>query len=148
MKYILIDSVGTDEFISEFDDKVAAIEEAKKEWSFLTDHDKGCRDRFYVLESANPDENADDHFDGNPVYTIKDFDFITVEYSGGESRKNAGVAVDYMMAKINGVEVYAEAPAPSEDEDEDANYEDLKDAIIDQADDLGYHRDMLRFWHD
>ena len=28
-------------------------------------------ERFYVLESVNPDEDADDHFDGNPIFTLK-----------------------------------------------------------------------------
>ena len=35
-------------------------------------------------------------------------DKIKVQYMGGESRCQPGVAVDYMLAEVDGTELYAE----------------------------------------
>ena len=69
MKYIVIDQrkdgVG-DIFTEEFESLETAKERAVACWHHLTDREKRKRE-IYVLESVNPDENALDHFDGNPV---------------------------------------------------------------------------------
>lgn len=145
MKYVVISNRKTDEFVDEFENRYEAINEAKDKWYRMTAHDKKDCDEFYVLESMNPDEDAEDHYDGNVIYAIKTGKPYEVEYSGGESRENPEQAVDYMMVRIKGTELYAELPAA---EEENGNYEDLKDMIIDQADSIGYHKDMLRFWYD
>ena len=67
-----------------------------------------------------------------------------VEFNGGESRYGAE-AVDYMMADIDGVELYAEAPAG---ETEEENYEALKAEILDQAKANGIPAESLKFWWD
>jgi len=71
---------------------------------------------------------------------------INVEYSGGESRKSADMAVGYMLANVGDIELYAEAPTV--DGDEDANYDDLVQEIRDQAREYGVPVESLRFWHD
>ena len=71
MRYIVIDERKNDYFTEEFDSKDSAINSAKYDWNRRTEHDKKDTERFYVLESANPDEDADDHFDGNPIFTLK-----------------------------------------------------------------------------
>ena len=72
MRYIVIDERKSgDYFTEEFDSKDSAINSAKYDWNRRTEHDKKDTERFYVLESVNPDEDADDHFDGNPVFTLK-----------------------------------------------------------------------------
>ena len=71
MRYIVIDERKNDFFTEEFENKDEAIKTAKSDWNRLTEHDKKRTERFYVLESANPDEDADDHFDGNPIFTLK-----------------------------------------------------------------------------
>ena len=68
MKYVLIDWVRDgDMFTEEFETAEKAVESASYEWEHLSESDKNRRSDFYVLESANPDEDAEDHFDGNIV---------------------------------------------------------------------------------
>lgn len=71
---------------------------------------------------------------------------IKVEYMGGESKENPGMAVDYMLAiaEMDGkeVELYAEEKAK---EDEDANYNNLKSEILAQAKEAGIAEDELEF---
>ena len=72
MRYIVIDERKSGDFFTEeFDSKDEAINSAKYDWNHRAEHDKKRTERFYVLESVNPDEDADDHFDGNPVFTLK-----------------------------------------------------------------------------
>ena len=66
MKYIVIDSRrdGTGDWFSvEFDSLFDAMAEADWQWDRLTNNEKKQR-TIRVLESANRDEEADDHFDG------------------------------------------------------------------------------------
>lgn len=67
MRYILIDDCKEDMFTKEFDNAEDAIAEGEKDFSMLTKVDKKRRAGFYVLESVNPDEEADNHFDGNII---------------------------------------------------------------------------------
>lgn len=71
MKYIVIDSRKNDEFTKEFETADEAIAWAEYEWSRMTTHDKKDCAAYYVLESVNPDEDADDHLDGNPIKVFK-----------------------------------------------------------------------------
>lgn len=72
MRYIVIDERKSGVvFMEEFNDKDEAINSVKYDWNRRTEHDKKYTERFYVLESVNPDEDADDHFDGNPIFTLK-----------------------------------------------------------------------------
>ncbi len=68
MRYILIDHKRHDEFTQEFDDLGEAIKAGQYDWDRMTNADKKLRSEYYVLESVNPDEDAPDHYDGNPVY--------------------------------------------------------------------------------
>ena len=67
MKYITIkttkDYTG-DQYDKEFDSREAAIDEAVMLWNHLTDSDKK-KETVFVMESVNPDEDAEDHFDGD-----------------------------------------------------------------------------------
>lgn len=71
MKYIVFN--GNKDFVAdidtmEFDNQTEAIEEADRIWSRrLTDDEKKTQ-TVYILESANPDEDAADHFDGNTIW--------------------------------------------------------------------------------
>lgn len=67
MKYIVIDETKTDIYTEEFNSKEEALEEAKIEFNRLTNSDLKKRIGFYVLESVNPDEEADNHYDGDIV---------------------------------------------------------------------------------
>lgn len=70
MRYIVIDERrdGTgDMFSEEFNGLDEAIKSAGVQWNHLTTSEKANR-TVYVLESANPDEEAADHFDGTPVW--------------------------------------------------------------------------------
>ncbi len=69
-----------------------------------------------------------------------------VDYRSGDSRMSPGVSVDYMLVKIDDVELYAEAIAQ---DDENANYAELKASIIEQARKHGgIDADTLIFWYD
>lgn len=68
MRYVLMDVRKNDEiFVEEFDDLDAAIAKGQKDWDSLTEKEKKNVESFYVLESVNPDETADNHYDGDPV---------------------------------------------------------------------------------
>ena len=67
MKYIIIDVKKGDMFNKEFDNKAEALKQAEIDFAYLTDYDKKQRSDFYVLESANPDEEAENHYDGEVV---------------------------------------------------------------------------------
>lgn len=71
---------------------------------------------------------------------------IEVEYKAGESRKNPGEGIDYMLADVDGVELYAEAE-PVEG-DETGTYDELRAEIIRQAEENGIDAEKLRFWFD
>lgn len=71
MKYIIIDDCSTDLYTEEFNDKEKAVNQAKAEWDRLSDYDKSKRTAFYVIESVNSDEDAEDHLDGTPILTLK-----------------------------------------------------------------------------
>lgn len=74
MKYIVFDEMknGTgDIFSTEHETKAEAIEAAQRQWEHLTFREQRQRN-VYVLESVNPDEEAEDHFDGNTVWTATD----------------------------------------------------------------------------
>lgn len=67
MKYLIIYTRKNcgDEFVEEFNDREEAIREAQHEWDRYIN--KKDATSFYVLESVNPDEDAEDHYDGKTV---------------------------------------------------------------------------------
>lgn len=67
MKYIIIDVKKGDMFNKEFDNKAEALKQAEIDFSYLTKADIKEREAFYVLESINPDEDAENHYDGEVV---------------------------------------------------------------------------------
>lgn len=71
MRYVLIDEVGMDVFNKEFENKEEAMKKAELEWEKLSDYDKKRRTAFYLFESANPDEEAENHFDGDVIKSWK-----------------------------------------------------------------------------
>ncbi len=76
-----------------------------------------------------------------------------VVYSAGESR-GSSEAVDYMLANVDGVELYAEAVNETWDEDkqlftdEAATYDTLKEEITRQAVAAGVSPEKLEFYYD
>lgn len=70
MKYIVIDQTTADIFTKEFDDREKAIRTAKRDFNYLTKSDFKKRVAFFVLESENPDEEAENHFDGTPILEL------------------------------------------------------------------------------
>lgn len=70
MKYVVMQERrkgDTDIFTEEFSSKEEAIKAAKNQWDYLTYREKK-QNRVYILESVNPDEEAENHFDGNTIY--------------------------------------------------------------------------------
>jgi hypothetical protein len=67
MRYIIIDVSRGDMFTKEYEDKAEALKQAEIDFSYLTKADIKERSDFYVLESANPDEEAENHYDGEVV---------------------------------------------------------------------------------
>ena len=74
MKYIIWDERKDGQFFAEeYDSKEEAIRNADLEWNrYKTDWEKKQTIAFFVLESENPDEDADNHYDGNPVKVYKE----------------------------------------------------------------------------
>ena len=67
MKYVVLDDCGSDLYTSEHETQEEAIKEAEIQFSRLTNNDKKRRNEFIVLESADPDEEAENHLDGNII---------------------------------------------------------------------------------
>ena len=70
MKYVMIEapkSGSGDEFTFESDDLLIAVQEAEYWWEHLSYSDKRKK-TIYVIESENPDEDAENHFDGNYLW--------------------------------------------------------------------------------
>ena len=73
-KYIKVNDCTTKSaamFTEEFDTADEAVKAADHEWYMMTSSDKKSCDVFYVLESVNPDVEAEDHFDGDYVRVWK-----------------------------------------------------------------------------
>lgn len=68
MKYVILDQIKDgDLFTLECDDKDEALKAAERGWNNLSDHDKGRREFYMVLESVDPDTDAENHLDGDVV---------------------------------------------------------------------------------
>lgn len=77
-KYIVIHEINGDSFTTGFDNMEDAITEAQTQWRYLTRNEKK-KSHIYVLESANPDVEADNHLDGNVVYEAEIIDEAILE---------------------------------------------------------------------
>lgn len=67
MKYIVMDYREGELFTEEFDSAEEAIESAEYDWEHLTDKEMSEREEFFILKSINPDEEAENHLDGDVV---------------------------------------------------------------------------------
>ena len=72
---------------------------------------------------------------------------INVEFNGGQGRKT-DAAVNYMLAEIDGVELYAEMKIPEDANPDEYGYDELKDEIIAQAKENDIDESLLKFWWD
>lgn len=72
---------------------------------------------------------------------------INVEFNGGQGRKT-DAAVNYMLAEIDGVELYAEIEIPDDANPDEYGYDELKDEIIAQAKENDITESLLKFWWD
>lgn len=70
---------------------------------------------------------------------------INVEFNGGQGRKT-DAAVNYMLAEIDGVELYAEMEIPENANPDEYGYDELKDEIIKQAKENKIDTSLLKFW--
>ena len=67
MKYLVMrkQKRSMDEEINEFNTLEEAIKFSDSEFNYLCESDRKNCEYFFILESVNPDENAEDHYDGN-----------------------------------------------------------------------------------
>lgn len=67
MKYVMIYTSFTnyDEYIEESDDYIELCNSMVKMYDSMCDHDKHNIQEMYIIESVNPDIEAENHFDGN-----------------------------------------------------------------------------------
>ena len=72
---------------------------------------------------------------------------INVEFNGGQGRKT-DAAVNYMLAEIDGVELYAEMEIPEDANPDEYGYDELKDEIIAQAKENDIDESLLKFLWD
>ena len=66
-----MDFKKNDVFVNEFSDKEEAIKYAKDDFSKMFETDKKSCKSYIVLESVNPDEDAENHFDGDVILSLK-----------------------------------------------------------------------------
>lgn len=67
MKYVLIEGVRGSEYPQEFEKREVAIDAGNKIWDAMCEQDKKNTGYFFLLESENPDEDANNHYDGEIV---------------------------------------------------------------------------------
>ena len=72
---------------------------------------------------------------------------IKVTFDGGQGRY-ADNAVNYMLADVDGVELYAELEIPDDADPDEYGYNELKEEIISQAKERGIDVGRLEFWWD
>ena len=72
---------------------------------------------------------------------------INVEFNGGQGRKT-DTAVNYMLAEVDGIELYAEMEIPEDANPDEYGYHELKDEIIAQAKENDIDTSLLKFWWD
>lgn len=75
--------------------------------------------------------------------TIKNM--IKVDFNGGSGR-NTDKAVNYMLANVDGIELYAEIEIPDNAGSDEYGYDELKKEIISQAKGQGIDVNRLKFW--
>lgn len=101
MRYIVIDERrnGTgDLFSTEFDSLFDAMDYAEGEWNHLTDSEKEQR-TVRVLNSANPDEESENHFDG-------DYEWIDGLYIHAFWKVSSGISNDTLDELGSEVNIY------------------------------------------
>lgn len=68
-----------------------------------------------------------------------------VEFSGGQSRTGAN-SVNYMLVEVEDTELYAECDITDAEEENDFfGFDELKDSIIEQAEENGINIEALEF---
>ena len=72
---------------------------------------------------------------------------IKVTFDGGQGR-NTDKAVNYMIADVDGVELYAEVEIPDDADPDEYGYDELKKEIISQAKEHDIDVNQLKFWWD
>lgn len=71
MEYIVIDDCSTDLFLDEYETEEQALRKAERTWNIFTAADIERRTAFYVIKSVNPDEEAENHLDGDVIKVYK-----------------------------------------------------------------------------
>lgn len=67
MKYIVMDHTEFDVWTKEFNDLEEAIKYANIDFDHMGEHDKKERTEYCILESVNPDEESENHYDGEVI---------------------------------------------------------------------------------
>ena len=70
MKYLYICGTANDQEVVESDNLDELIARANSDWNHMCAEDRKRTVSMYVIESANPDEDAPDHFDGEVMYDV------------------------------------------------------------------------------
>lgn len=150
-KYVIIREVGADGFTREFDNKDEAIREARREWESLSDGDKKRTSSFYVLESVDPDEESERHFDGDYIAMWKNNGSDKVYYL---FEKNAHGGNNYTKYSLDDLKAMFE---PGEEFEDTMQYkawewinsiEDMQEYIDEYINDNGgvhYHDYIIEF---
>lgn len=74
MKYIAACEIRGDIFTKEFETADEAVKYAVADINRMSDSDVNKIESYLVIESVNPDEDAEDHFDGNTVFDFKELE--------------------------------------------------------------------------
>lgn len=73
MRYIYFFGNDNTEETKESNNKEELIQLCKNDWAHLSYYDRK-HNHAYVLESVNPDEESEDHDDGDPVFNAKQWE--------------------------------------------------------------------------
>lgn len=72
---------------------------------------------------------------------------VKVEFNGGEGRQTCE-PVNYMLANVDDVELYAEIEIPDDEDPDEYGYDELKEDILSQARENNIPEWKLKFWWD
>ena len=146
MKYIVVVELKhgvIDTNLLETDDLKEAFEKLYDTWHYLTTNERKNLESLMILESWNPDEDAPDHYDGNPVLdctrAYRPADRYADSWYGGEvdyeyveECQDHGIPMDELLRLIKD---YSEGLQQKLDQDGD-NETNAVQATIDELEEV------------
>jgi len=123
--------------------KAEAAEMARTQWEHLTKAEQEHRKDFYIALAFKGEDGQIDWNTVTEAISLKHRHMV--QFESGPGRTHPGT-VNYLIC-LGLPALYAEIPVP-DDAEEDYGYLNLKDKILEQAENAGIDPLTLEFWYD